>query len=141
MRTMSSALAIPRSVKRAKAGDIACRRNMRRSALSGGHCDCDPCRDAAPQSPTWRARSEMDGLLHLPALLGRTHRMFRPKYGTATVKYVTAARCTFAPSPVSARHSTPHCDRLISLVDSIRLVLFLIVPVGRNGGSIDRHHN
>jgi hypothetical protein len=42
----------------------------------------------------------------------------------------------FSPSPVSARYSAPYRDRLISLVDSIRVVLFLIVPVSQNRG----HH-
>jgi hypothetical protein len=45
-------------------------------------------------------------------------------------------RLTFATSPVSARHSTPHHDRPISLVDSIRVVLFLIVPVDRTGAAL-----
>ena len=39
-------------------------------------------------------------------------------------------------SSVSAPHPTPLYDRTISLVDSIGLVLFLIVPVSRNGGTM-----
>src|SRR6266853_1112749 len=39
------------------------------------------------------------------------------------------------------RNPTPLCDRTISLVDSIGLVLFLIVPVSRNGGTIDHYQN
>src|SRR6266849_1829714 len=51
------------------------------------------------------------------------------------------ARYTLATSPVSARYSTPLRDRPISPVDSIRLVLFVIVPVDRNGGTVDHHQN
>jgi hypothetical protein len=45
-------------------------------------------------------------------------------------------RLTFATSPVSARHSTPHHDTPISLVDSIRVVLLLIVPVAATGTTL-----
>jgi phosphoadenosine phosphosulfate reductase len=53
----------------------------------------------------------------------------------ADVHWVTA-RLTraFANSPVSLRHTIPRRDDPISVVDSIRLVPFLIVPVHRNGG-------
>ena len=43
-------------------------------------------------------------------------------------------RLAFANSPVSMRHAIPRHDSPISVVDSIRLVPFLIVPVHRNGG-------
>ena len=45
-------------------------------------------------------------------------------------------RHTFTTSPVSARHSTPHHDTPISLVDSIRVVLLLIVPVAATGATL-----
>jgi hypothetical protein len=42
---------------------------------------------------------------------------------------------------VSARHPTPHCDRLVSLVDSICSVLSLIVTMRWNGDTVERHRS
>src|SRR5258708_25858921 len=45
-----------------------------------------------------------------------------------------------SPVPVSTRISMLQCERLISLA-SIRLLPFLIVPVGWSGDSMDRHRS
>jgi hypothetical protein len=49
----------------------------------------------------------------------------------------TAMSGQFPISPVFVRHANPNREHLISVVDSILHVPFLIVPVHRNGGSRD----
>ena len=43
----------------------------------------------------------------------------------------------FPISPVFVRHANPNREHLISVVNSILHVPFLIVPVHRDGGSLD----
>lgn len=67
---------------------------------------------------------------------------FFAKYGIGSVKSVTATRSieVFALASLCAPlYAT--LRQLISLVDSIRVVLFLIVPVSQNGGAIVHHQN
>jgi len=67
---------------------------------------------------------------------------FFAKYGIGSVKLVTATRSieVFALASLCAPlYAT--LRQLISLVDSIRVVLFLIVPVSQNGGAIVHHQN
>jgi hypothetical protein len=47
----------------------------------------------------------------------------------------------FATSPVSMRDSIPNHDDPISVVDSMRLMPFLIVPVAKTGDQIEHHQN
>jgi hypothetical protein len=122
-------------VKGDEPGDLARRRKqMLRSgrALFGhyapGHREA---RDSKRElTSKIRKRTEV---LRMPTCWVRLAARLLSKYGTANVKKLGANSLdtAFSPSPVSARHSTPYRDRPISLVDSIRVVVFLIVPVGR----------
>ena len=56
---------------------------------------------------------------------------------TPAVTEAIAVLRGFPISPVFVRHASPNRDHLISVVDSMRTVPFLIIPVHRNGGSRD----
>jgi hypothetical protein len=74
---------------------------------------------------------------YVRSLFGPARRTILFQIRHSSVKLVMAtARSRFSLSPVSARYSTPHRDRLISLVDSIPIVPFLIVPVSQGGAPL-----
>jgi hypothetical protein len=65
----------------------------------------------------------------------------RPTGGAGLPRANLTGFAQFATSPVSMRDSIPKHDDPISVVDSIRLMPFLIVPVAETGDEIEHHQN
>src|SRR6516162_4709176 len=65
----------------------------------------------------------------------------RPTGGAGLPRANLTGFAQFATSPVSMRDSIPSHDDPISVVDSIRLMPFLIVPVAETGDEIEHNQN